>query len=90
MTITHNKNLNPLLNLLINYIFARFAPQILSVKVASTFLFLDILIVGLFNFSANSLLEIISFLIPLPEVFLSKIYRSLKQVHVDIHHILDF
>ena len=32
MSITHNKNMNPLLNLLINCIPARYAPQILSIK----------------------------------------------------------
>ena len=58
------------------------------------------------NPSANSLLDIFSFLKPLPEANLSrvakifdcaskadfcqKIYRPLKQVHVDVNHNLDF
>ena len=72
MSITPNKNLNPLPNLLINCISARSAYQILSIKVECTFLFMNFLITGLCNFSANSLLEIISCLIPLLEVFMSK------------------
>ena len=39
MSITHNKNLNPLLNLLINCISAKSAPQILSLNVEYTFFF---------------------------------------------------
>ena len=71
MSVTH-KNLNPLLNLLINYISARSAPQILSIKGDCTFLFLNFLIIGLCNSSANCWSDIFSFLIPLPEVFLLK------------------
>ena len=71
MSVTH-KNLNPLLNLLINYISARSAPQILSIKGDCTFLFLNFLIIGLYNSSANCWPDIFSFLIPLPEVFLLK------------------
>ena len=37
MSITHNENLNPLLNLLINCISARSAPQIFSIKGECTF-----------------------------------------------------
>ena len=90
MSVTHNKNLNPLLNLLINCISARSVHQILSIKGDCTFLLLHFLIIGLCNSSANSLFEIFSFLIPLPEAFYQKSYRPLKQVCVDIHHILDF
>ena len=72
MSITHNKNQNPLLNLLTSSISAKSAPQILSIKGECTFLLFKILIIGLCNSSAHSLLEIFSFLIPLPEVFLSK------------------
>ena len=39
------------------------------------------------NSSANSLLELFSFLIPLPEAFYEKIYKLLKQDLFDIHHI---
>ena len=70
MSITHNKNLNPLLNLLINYIYAKSAPQILSVKGECTFLLLNFLMIG--NCSVNSLLEIVLFLIVPPEFLLSK------------------
>ena len=70
MSITHNKHLNTLLNLLIKYIPARSALQILSIQGEPTFFFLKFLIIGLCNSSANSLLEIISFTIPQPEDFL--------------------
>ena len=59
---THNKNLNPLLNLLINYVSARSVPQIMSVKNEGIFLFSNFLINGFYNSSANSLLDTISFL----------------------------
>ena len=47
ISITHNKNLNPLLNVLINYISAKSAPRILSLNAEYTFLFLNFLIMGL-------------------------------------------
>ena len=80
MSITHNKNLNPLLNLLINCISARSAPQISSIKGDCTFHLLNFLIISLCNSSANYCVakcegrwsDIFSFLIPLPEAFLSK------------------
>ena len=72
MSNTLNKNLNLLSNLPINCISARSAPQLLSIKVECTFLFSNFLIIGLFNSSANSLLEIFSFLTVPPEVFLPK------------------
>ena len=72
LSITHNKNLNPVLDLLINCISAKSAPQILSIKGDCTFLSLNVLIIGLCNSSANSLLEKFSFVIPLPEILLSK------------------
>ena len=74
ISITHNKNLNSLLNLLINCISARSEPKILSIKDECTFLFLSYLINGLCNSSAISLLEIFSFVIPLLEVFYQKIF----------------
>ena len=70
--MTYNKNLNPLLNLLINCISARSAPQTLSIKNECTFLFSNFLIIGLCNSSAYSLLEIVSFLTVSSDVFLSK------------------
>ena len=39
MSITHSENLTPLLNLLINCISAKSAPEILSLNAACTFLF---------------------------------------------------
>ena len=50
----------------------RSAPQILSIQGECTSLFSNFLITGLFNSSANSLLEIFSFLTVQLEVFLSK------------------
>ena len=104
MSITHNKNLNPLLNLLINCILARSAPQILFMKSECNFLFSNILIIGLFNSYANCWFDILIFnattskfritkfsdCAPVAEVFYQKIYKALKQVHVDVHHILGF
>ena len=46
--------------------------------------------IGLCNSSSNCWSDIFSFLMPSPEVFLSKIYKLLKQDPFDIHHILDF
>ena len=72
MPITHDKNLNRLLNLIINCISERSAHQILSIKDECTFLFSSFLIIGLRNSLANSSFYILSFLIAPPEVFLSK------------------
>ena len=47
ISITHNKNLRPLLYLLNNYISAKSTPQILSLNVEYTFLFLNFLMMGL-------------------------------------------
>ena len=70
MSIKHNKKRIPLLNLPVNSISARSAPQILPIKGDCTFSFLNFQIIVLCNSSANSLLGI--FLKPLPEVFSSK------------------
>ena len=83
MSITHNKRRIPVLNLLINCILARLAPQILSMKGEGTFLFLNFLVIGLCNSSGYSCVtkfkgrwfEILSFLIALSEAFYQKIYR---------------
>ena len=64
---------------------ARSAPQILSIKGECTFLLLNFVIIDLSNSSANSLVEMFSFLTVPPEI-----YKPLKPVHVDIHDILDF
>ena len=72
MPVTHNKDLNPLLNLRINCISARSAPQILSMKHECSFLFSNFLITGLCNSSANYFLDILSFLIAPPEDFFIK------------------
>ena len=72
MSITHNRNLNPILNLLINCISARSTLQILSIKDECTFFFSNFQIIGLCNSCANTLLEIILWLTVRPEVYLSK------------------
>ena len=72
MSITNNKKQITLLDLLIKCISVRSVPQILSIKVECTFLFKNFLITGLCDSSANFLFEIFSFLIPLPEDFLTK------------------
>ena len=94
----------PLYNLLINCISARSAPQVLSIKVEFTFLFLNFLITGLCISSVNSLFDI--FLLFIADLFRiarvakisdcaskffhQKMYKPLKQYPFDIHHILDF
>ena len=65
--ITSNKNLIPLLNLLINCISARSAPKILSLNREQTLLLLNFVIISLCNSFANYLLEIVP-----PEVFFIK------------------
>ena len=47
ISIIHNKNLNPLLNLLNNCMSAKSTPQILSLNEEYTFLLLNLLIIGL-------------------------------------------
>ena len=83
--ITHNTNLNPLLNLLINCISARSAPtKVLSIKGERTFLFSNFLIIGLCNLSANGWFDILSFLIllsanfypPVAEAFLRSLFNK--------------
>ena len=46
----------------------------------STIFLKNFLITGLCNSSANSLFEIFSFLIPLPEVFLSKSLSTIEVI----------
>ena len=74
----HNKNLNCLLDLLINCISARSAPQILSIKGDRTLLFSNFLKTALCNSSANCFFEIFSFSIPLADVFYKKPYKPLE------------
>ena len=57
-----NKKLITLLNLLVNYISARSAPEILSIIGECGFLFSNFLIIDLRNSSANSLFHMFSFL----------------------------
>ena len=90
ISITHNKNLNPLLNLIINCISAKSTPQTFSIKDECTLLFSYFLIIGLCNSYANSLLNIFSFLTFHQKLFYEKNYKPLKQVHVDIYHISNF
>ena len=74
-------NLTPLLQLLINWISAKSKPQILSIKGDFTFLLLNFLIIGLCNSSANSLLEIFSFLNTTLRSFLFFIFYLLCLFH---------
>ena len=69
---------NCFINFVANCISARTAPQILSVKVECTFVFLNFLIIGLRNSSANVWFEIFSFLIPQPEADLSRVAHVAK------------
>ena len=69
ISTTRNKKRIPLISLLINWISARSAPQILSIRGECTFLLLNFLIIGFYNSSADSLFEIFSFLMPLSEIF---------------------
>ena len=85
ISLKHNKKWIPLLNLRINCTSARLALQILSIKDDCNFLFKYFLIIGFCNAFVNSLYEILSFLIRLPQFFYQKICRPFKQVHVDIH-----
>ena len=62
ISITYNKKRILLLDLLINWISARSAPQILSIKGQYAFRFLNFLIIGLCNSSPNSWFDIFSFL----------------------------
>ena len=55
MSITHNENLNPLLNLLINRISAKSVPQKIVYKGEYTFLLLNFLVISLCN-SPSSIL----------------------------------
>ena len=71
ISIAHNRKRISLLDLLINYISATSARQILPLKNECAFLFLNLLIIGLCNSSANSLFKIFLFLIPLQEADLS-------------------
>ena len=78
---------------LINWILTKTG----SIKGECTSLFLNVLIIGLSNYPANLLLEIIQFLTVPPEVDLCtneavlyhKIHKPLKLVYVGIHQILD-
>ena len=55
MSITHNKNLNPLLNLLIICISSRFLPRILFIKGEFTFRFSSFKIGGFYRFFKKKL-----------------------------------
>ena len=81
---------HPLLNLFINGISARLAPQTLSIKDECSFRFSNVLIIGLGNSSADCWFRIISLLTASPRVFSWKSFKPLKQDFFDIHHNLDF
>ena len=63
-------------------ISARPVPQILSIKDKCTFLFSNILLIGLCNSLTNSLFCIIYFLVAPPKALYQKIYRPLKLISV--------
>ena len=71
MSITHNKNLNPLSNLLVDCTSAKSASQILSLNGEYNFLCLNFIITYIRRSEANWQFCGID-LTPLPEVFLSK------------------
>ena len=71
ISITHDKNLNPLLNLLINYISVESEPKILSLNPEKSVLLLKFLIIGLCNSLANCSLNSSCILTPLSFDFLS-------------------
>ena len=72
ISIAHNENLNPLLNLLKNCLLAKSAPHLFPITDEYTFRFSNFLIIGLCNSSANSLLDLMLFLIVPPEVFIKQ------------------
>ena len=78
MSLTHNKNLNSLFNLLVNCISTKFAFHIFSIKGGGTFLLLNFLIIGYCNSLANFLQGVFSFLTPLLEAFYQKLFKLLK------------
>ena len=78
ISVTHNKKRIPSLNLFIICISDRSAPQILSIKDEYTVLVLSFLIISLCYSLPNSLFDILSFLIPLLEVFLSKNLENIE------------
>ena len=93
MLMTNKKNQNPLLYLLINCISSRSAPQILPLKDERTFRFLHFLIIGLCSSSANywfsgTRSELIPLTLGVAAAFSEITYKPLKQVHLDIHHII--
>ena len=73
ISITHNKTRIPFLKLLDDCISAKSISQILSIKDEHAFLFLNFLITGFCNSTADSLLDIFSFLIAPPDSFYQKI-----------------
>ena len=57
--ITHNKNLNPSLNLLNSCMLVKSTPQILSLNNECTFLFINFLIICLWSSSANCMFSLL-------------------------------
>ena len=72
----HGKNRNSLLNLLINCISGRSAPQILSLKDNYIFRFSSFLITGLCNSVANSWFGISSLITPLPPTLFARVAEN--------------
>ena len=69
ISITRNKIYFPLTSLFSNYISARSAAQILSIKDECIFIFSNFLATGLCSSSDNSLLDVISYLIARPKAY---------------------
>ena len=75
-SIKYNEKQIPLLYIHINCKSARSALQMLHLKDEYTSCFLNFVIIGLCNSTANC--------------FYQQIYKPLMQIHLDIHHILNF
>ena len=88
--ILFNIRYNGYILVIFTYFLHISTPNIVN-KRSMYFSFINFLIIGLCNSSANFLLEIFLLLIPLTEVFfIKKMYKPLKQDLLDIHHISDF
>ena len=93
ISITHNKRRISLLNLPIDYISVRSAPQVLLLNNEYTFIFSIFLMIDLGNSSANCSFCLVSFCLIAPPAdffFYQNVYKPKKQDLFDIHHILDF
>ena len=88
ISITHNKKGIPLLNLIINLLPARLAPQMLSINGDYNFHFSNFLLIGLCNSFANFWFEIFSILTAPPEADLSPDLSDLSIINALSHNTL--